>query len=240
MLEKLQKLDWIEKGGFVNVRLPLGDFKEILFPIDDDMINYLVSNTPKIVYLFVALEGEMEERVFYVDFEGLRPLVSVEDALRVKVDEDGNVPNRLKEQGFVSVGRYCFARGESYTERFLSPEGWLRQKTYQDIYRNEERKQVPVAEPVKVEPVQTAVKSESLLSERLKPCVKCGQNINISDEVCPQCEAEQFQKCTACNNKVGANETACPHCGTELKREELPEKPEDDGMTISFDDDFGF
>jgi hypothetical protein len=130
MGEALIQLEWEQNNSELIIKL-LQVGKIFYFTIDKRLINFLVSNSPKIVSLFVEFQNLKEEE-YLVDFEGIKPLPSINRKLKIKISEKD--PTIDVNMNLSILGKYCIARGESHYERYLDEKGWQNHRKYFDIY----------------------------------------------------------------------------------------------------------
>ena len=74
MMENLQHAEWKQNPEFVSLIVPVKS-GEIEIPVANQLIKYIVGNTPKIFVLVVQYQEE-ESQEFLIDFTGIKAIVS--------------------------------------------------------------------------------------------------------------------------------------------------------------------
>jgi len=234
MLHDLQEISWAQSKDKVTVTVPYKDGKDMTFPIKIKLVNYLVGNTPKLVYLYVQLEGQPSETTYYADFSGLEPIVLFSEKIVYKPNAPESDEHETKaEQKLKRKGVYGIARGESHIERYLGKEGWQRQKNFFDIFDFQEV-QVEIKKQEEDTAKREKIETKHLLTTKYKNCFNCGSSISISEEICPNCQTKQFKHCISCNNKIAAEAQVCQFCGTAQTQQTETTKPQatDEGLDL--------
>jgi hypothetical protein len=193
-----QQIEWEQNNSEVIVKLPQTD-RILNFTLDKRLINHLVSNSPKVVLLHIEMNNLAEES-YFVDFEGLKPLTTLDNKLKVKISEKHEVEEL--ELSFTSLGKYCIARGESHFARHISENGWQHQRKYFNLYAAEEFKfKTKIFEDnlKKAQEEKDAAKKK-VEEEQAKAPVKKSKLSECKNPACKQ---------------VIPNIPVCPYCGTK-------------------------
>ncbi|GEM_PF-3104781 len=195
-----KQIDWEQNISEIILKLPQTD-RILNFTIDKRLINHLVGNSPKVVVLCVEMQNQKEQE-FLVDFEGLKPLTTLDNKLKVKIS-DKNITVEL-ENNFTVLGKYCFARGESHFARHISENGWQHQRKYFNVYAAEEVKFKTKLYEEKLKNEKDQKTAESIKkkaeSEAAKTTIKKSK---LSQCINPDCK------------QVIPNIPVCPYCGTK-------------------------
>jgi translation elongation factor EF-1alpha len=192
-MSELKELPWEQQGNEVTISIEKESGESIKFILDDKIINFLASNTPKMYVFYVELNNE-KEKSWLVDFNRLKSIVSNQNSLKISI---GKQKQKIQYIGISSKGKYCIARGESYHERHLNEKGWQHQRNYFDIFDiNEVKSAKKVETPIinKVEEkteIQENKSSSQSKGGKLKECIKCAEIIPSKLEICPYCDANQ-------------------------------------------------
>ncbi len=198
-MSELKELLWEQQSNEVTINIEKETGENIKFILDEKVINFLASNTPKMYVFYVELNTE-KEKSYLVDFEKLRSIVSNQNGLKISL---GKQKQKTQYVGISSKGKYCIARGESYHERHLTEKGWQHQRNYFDIFDISEIKSAQKVEtPIKKEVIITEntniQKQENISTQKtetkgakLKECIKCAEIIPSKLEICPYCNANQ-------------------------------------------------
>ncbi len=214
MISELKQVAWQQKDNVVSMNVLLPDGREITFPIDEELINYLVGSSPKLVYLHVRFRGDAEERIFYVDLEGIKPFAIKDSDKELKYSPSKEKKKKQRPANATVKGKYTFVRGESHPERFLSDNGWRQAKQNFEIYDTSEKQVEQKTEQPVVEYNTPKLKTDYQLQTKKKSCINCRTKIGFDQQFCPHCNAEQFKKCTQCQHKIPADAVVCQYCGT--------------------------
>ncbi len=184
MLDKLQQLEWEQKNDRSIVIHINDNNNKIGFAIDNSLVNYIVSNIPKYLYIYIELANN-KEQVYFVDFDGIMSKIPTQNKLVVKIsDKFGRTSKKTNKK---SKGKYSLARGESYPNRFLSDKGWQKQRKYFDLFDINDFTTEKITKPKQVE-TPTKVKKAS---SKLKECIACGEIIPSKVDICPYCKYNQ-------------------------------------------------
>jgi hypothetical protein len=201
MADTVKQLEWEQNNAEIIIKLQQPD-RILNFTIDKRLINHLVNNSPKLVSLYVEMQNQKEEE-YLVDFEGIKPLTTLENKLKFTVSEKN--PESELEQNFTILGKYCIGRGESHFARHISENGWQHQRKYFNVYASEEvkfktklfeekqkKEQDDKAAAAKKKVEEEVAKTTTTKKSKLTQCTNpaCKQVIpNIP--VCPYCGAKQ-------------------------------------------------
>ena len=199
MVFDVKQLDWEQNFAEIIIKLPQPD-RLLNFTIDKRLINHLVSNSPKVVTFFVEMQNQKEEE-YLVDFEGIKPLTTLDNKLKVKIS-DKNIELEL-EQNFTVLGKYCIARGESHFARHISENGWQNQRKYFNVYASEEVKfktKIFEEKLKKEQDDKAAVVKKQLEDEAAKITTKKSK---LTQCINPDCK------------QVIPNIPVCPYCGAK-------------------------
>lgn len=198
-MSELKELQWQQQGNEVVINLINDNFEELPFILNEKIINFLASNTPKIYVLFVELNNHGEQS-YLINFNDLKSIVSHQNSLKISTNKQ---KKEIQYEGVKSKGKFCIARGESYHERYINDTGWQHQRKYFDIYDvNEIKTAKKIETAVKhenIQPLTEKVESKQNTSKqisenkggKLKECIKCAEIIPSKLEICPYCGANQ-------------------------------------------------
>jgi hypothetical protein len=197
MLNELEELFWEQKGNEVIIHLPLDEQKFLNFRIEEKLINNLVSNIPRLYYLYIELTGKAD-KIYFLDVEKLKTISSTDNLLKIKIGK----PLKNKEALGVSLGKYSIARSESYQDRYISETGWQKTRQYFDIvdfdeYKTKQQANSYIADKSKNTDSTTKASNQNISvgkekpSAKLKECVKCKEIIPSTLETCPYCSTNQ-------------------------------------------------
>jgi len=192
------QLDWFQNGKNIIVKLPTAT-EIIEFPLEHDIINHLVANSPKVVHFHIKLEAN-EEKTYIVDFEHIKSIPSTESFLTKKVgklEKKSAFPDML-----TSLGQYCISRGESHFNKHISELGWQRQRKYFNLYSFQE-----VDFKSKLKAVEDQQKAKVEQAKK----VEVTQQIEVQK---PVEKKSKLKQCTNCGEVIPAL-PACPYCGTK-------------------------
>jgi len=205
-MSELLELQWQQKGNDTIITVSKDNGENLNFLLEEKLINYLASNTPKIYVFHIELNNE-KEKSYLVDFNLLKSMVSNANGLKIR---HGKFKEPSKFAGLESKGKYCIARGDSYYEKHLNDSGWQNQRKYFELYEfseaktfvetiNTEKKQfVPIVEEKIDEKIEiqqnTTIKQPENTNSKLKQCIKCNEVIPSKLNVCPYCKSSQTAK----------------------------------------------
>jgi len=195
-MSDLKELQWQQHSNEVIIKVSTDKFEDISFLLNEKLINFLASNTPKMYVFYIELNNEAEQS-YLVDFNNLKSIVSHQNSLKITM---GKQKKTIEYSGVAIKGKFCIARGESYHERHLNENGWQHQRKYFDIYDVNEIKSAKVTETITkqensnttTENTQNQATHKNISSSgKLKECVKCAEIIPAKLEICPYCKANQ-------------------------------------------------
>jgi hypothetical protein len=199
MVNTPKQLEWEQNISELIIKLQQPD-RVLNFTVDKRLINHLVSNSPKVVSLYIEMQNQKEEE-FLVDFEGIKPLTTLDNKLKYKVSDKN--PEVELEQNFTVLGKYCIGRGESHFARHISENGWQHQRKYFNVYASEEVKFKTKLFEEKLKKQQdekAATARKKAEEEAAKITVKKSK---LTECVNPACK------------QVIPNIPVCPYCGTK-------------------------
>lgn len=189
-----QELQWQQKGNEVLIDITSESGEEITFVLNKNIINLLAGNTPKF-YIFSIKIGTETEKEFFADFNGLRSVSVKTNSLKITLGTKKKSGIPAKYRGLQPVGRYSIARGESFYERYLSDDGWVRQKPYFDLYND---RQVGGGSTQKPEIKENKNTSGNLSTKKQGGIVQ---------------NQPAYKTCPTCKNEISAKFETCPYCG---------------------------
>ena len=127
----MDSLIWSQESDGLHVSVPSQNGDNIGFLIGNTFINTLLAGTPPIYIVNVLYNGSEIEHTFMLDITKARPYIDKTNALKLNFNK-----RKISSAGIsgTSVGRYSLSRGECYSERYFSSEGWQYHVIYNDIY----------------------------------------------------------------------------------------------------------
>ncbi len=172
-------MECINKEGNVICNIEI-DGKAISLKLNRKILPYLVNHTPRLFFFNIYLGDRKYTKLLDLSNLSILP-------------EEGNkklrvVLKREFNRGVVQGDRYSIARGESFIERYLSPNGWQKQEYFyplgeadteisKDDFRNKESKLRRV-----VDRRQVGKKSA------FRECPYCGAILSSELDYCPYCQ----------------------------------------------------
>ncbi len=197
MINDLEELLWEQNGNLVTIKLPKSDGAMVNFRLNEKMINHIVSNIPRFVYIYIEWKGENAEKCYFINFEKLKTTTNTSNSLKFTI---GKPLNKTVTENPNRIGRYLISRSESFQDRYLDETGWQNLKKYYDIVDSS-------AEAPKVQTVQAKIEAPEEIvapqiekkapvlkaaSSKLKECNKCGEPMPAVLDVCPYCKQNQL------------------------------------------------
>jgi len=196
MINDLEELLWEQKGNEVSIKLPKSDGTPVNFRLNEKMINHIVSNIPRFVYIYIELTGENNEKCYFINFEKLKTTTNTSNSLKFTI---GKPINKTVAENPNRIGRYLISRSESFQDRYLSEVGWQNLKKYFDIVdicteapkvQNVQAK-IEAPEEIVPPPIEKKAPTLKAASSKLKECNKCGEPMPAVLDVCPYCKQSQ-------------------------------------------------
>jgi len=196
-----QELNWKQNNNEVFIELYSEAGEQIRFMLENAVINHLAGNTPKFYIFYIQIENE-EEKEYFVDFNTLKSVSSRQNSLKVTLTTSKNKSKNIKYKGLKTKGMYSIARGESFYERFLTDSGWKRQKSYFDLYNENEISESfsnkTANKNDKTSPnanlkATTDIPAQKQQESEYANCPNCNVVINSKFDICPYCSAENFK-----------------------------------------------
>lgn len=188
---KLVEWKQIQDAVFISLKTDKGN-KEIR--LNPKVINYILAQTPKILFIYLYDSGQ--KYTFMADFKGLQPIVGHQSKLKITVKS-----NIQAEQTFQKPEKYyVIARGESYQDRYLSPQGWQIQEypfSIDDEIKEKERQ------------ITSEKLDEQNFSQNSEPTETLKQTAPPDSKICPYC-----------NQKIPIELSTCPFCFHSLQSPE--------------------
>jgi hypothetical protein len=180
------EVNWRQDEGNKLIIKLIDDKGEQEYMLVDNSINFL--SETKMVNLHI-LAGGMTERIISVNFSGIK-LVS-------EPNKEKGISKKIDEEDKIAGSDHCaFARGDAFSDKWLSPRGWSSKKHY--------------------------FKLRSLLKEEniKDTCPSCGRNIRKGARFCGYCgktldDNKEFKNCIhiGCGKTIKASALFCPYCG---------------------------
>lgn len=193
-----QELNWKQNNNEVIIELTSETGEQIRFMLEDTGINHLAGNTPKFYIFYIKLKNE-EEKEYFVDFNTLKSVVSLQNNLKITLTTSKNKKANKKYKGLKAKGMYSIARGESFYERFLSISGWNRQKSYFDLFDENEI---------------SKTSANKIINETDNK--KAINNLKATTDIPAQKQKKsEYTNCSNCNVKINNKFDICPYCGAE-------------------------
>ncbi len=197
-----QELNWKQKRNEVIIEVSSETGEQIVFIIGPTIINYLAGNTPKFYIFFVKLKNE-NEKEYFVDLNGLKPVASANNSLRVTLSTNKKNKTPSKYRGMKTSGMYCIARGESFYERYLTDGGWKRQKSYFDLFNDNQANQATTKinktehktnNPSNNLTAKTDIAATKVTKLEFEKCKNCSEEIPTKFDICPYCNTENYKQ----------------------------------------------
>ncbi len=196
-----QELNWKQKNNEVIIELISEADEQIRFLLEESVINYLAGNTPKFYIFYIKLKNEAEKE-YFVDLNTLKSVVSRRNSLKVTLTTSKKSKTAIRYKGLKPIGMYCIARGESFYDRFLTDSGWNRQKSYFDLFNDNELSKKTENKTVENEnkiPVKNNLTTKTDIPVKKQEvsefvnCPNCKEEIHTKFDICPYCSAENYK-----------------------------------------------
>lgn len=171
-------ITWTQNESITLLEVNFGN-EIIKFRLSNDLIPYLVNNTPRVFYVYVFYKNQNISEL--VNFEGLKPYVRQTSKLTIKVpaSADGTF-NQVSTSG--SDGFFIIKRGDVYEDKFLGPNGWQIQE-YRHSFILWEKQQ---NENFFTSPLQQTTQSLKTPTQNFI-CPSCGEELEMKYSYCPVC-----------------------------------------------------
>jgi len=179
----METVEWRQKDENVIIFLKTqGKEKEI--KLDSKLINFILAQTPRILFFYLYESGQKYS--FMADFKGLKPIIRSQSKLKITLKTANTVNETIQKPDKY----YVIARGESYQDRYLSPQGWQVQEYPYSLEVSDKKVEETIKQTTNIQSEQWE-ETKGTLSKTTAPdskiCPNCKKRIPIELDTCPLC-----------------------------------------------------